>query len=175
MRADPAVPRWVRYALCATVLAAFVVGQSTYSSVNEQAKRETAERVSVEAELIEAIPVTASGGKVYLTPWRSFQARWTTPDRVEHSGPVTAPISAKVGTVIEVWVDRESGTIADAPATSQDAATRAGWTVLLTILGAAALIVVARRLTLTRSSRGQAHTLEAEWRRIAAEWRRRYL
>ncbi len=175
MSGAPIVPRWVRYALCATVLAAFIVGQFTYTNAAEQARRETAERVSVMATLIEPIPVSASGGKIHTTSARMFQAQWTTPDQVEHSGPVTAPIAAEVGTRIEVWVDRKSGSIIETPASSQDAATRTGWAVLLTVLGGATVIIVARHLTLTWGSHSQARTLESDWRRIAAEWRRRYL
>ncbi|WP_347601489.1 hypothetical protein [Acrocarpospora sp. B8E8] len=175
MSAAPILARWVRYALYATVLAAFIVGQFTYTDAAEQARRETTQRVSVMATLIEPIPVSAAGGQIHTNSARVFRAQWTTPDHAEHSGPVTAPIAAEAGTLIQVWVERESGSITEAPASSQDAATRTGWAVLLTVLGGATLIVAARRLTVIWGSHSQARTLESDWRRIAAKWRRRYL
>lgn len=169
------VPHWVRYALCAIVVTAFVVGQSVHSSTAEQAQQDANERLSVMATLVEAIPVSASGGKVYVSSGRIYHARWTTPDQVEHTGRVTAPSSAAEGATIEVWVDRETGAITDAPVTAQDAVTQASWAVLLTILAGAATTMLASRLAVVWSSRRQARGLESDWRRVAAEWRRRYL
>lgn len=74
-----------------------------------------------------------------LSSGRIYQARWYTPDQVEHTGRVTAPITAAAGTTIEVWVDRETGAITDVSVTPQDAVTRTGWAALLTILSGAAL------------------------------------
>ncbi|GAA2701956.1 hypothetical protein [Nonomuraea recticatena] len=167
--------RWLRLAVCATLVITFVAGRVTYTATAEQGERDALERVLVQAELIKQTRVLVVSRRAPVPVVRVFHAQWTAPDGTEHSGQVTVPSSAEIGTRHDVWVDRHSGALVAAPATHQDAIARASSAVVLSLLGCTLIIVVAGRVTQTWISRDPAHSIDVEWRLLAAEWRRRYL
>ncbi|GAA1287574.1 hypothetical protein GCM10009658_34710 [Planotetraspora silvatica] len=161
--------------MCGSVIAAWAVGQVIHTAASDQAALEKAGRAVVHAELLEPIAATSTSGGPSFSSSAPFHARWITPGGMARTGRVDAPVDAEAGTTVRIWVDRRSGEITMSPLSREEVLTRTSLVVLLTILGCASIIAGVRFVTLRRTSRRQARTLEGEWRRIAAEWRRRHL
>lgn len=160
---------WLRIALCTTVAIAGFVGQIIYLDAAERVEREAADRLLLQAELIEDLPPG-----VLVPPGRAFHARWIMPDGTERRGPVSALDDARPGSTVEAWVHRATGAIVSAPMTRHDALTRTGGAVLLTMLSCASIIMLARRSVVRLTSRHQAQALDTDWQRVAPDWTNRY-
>ncbi|MFE0156285.1 hypothetical protein ACFWY5_54785 [Nonomuraea sp. NPDC059007] len=165
----PIIPRRLGAALFATLLIAFVVGRIVHANAVELGEDQATTHVIVEAELIELLPSAVHSGKVPVVIPRLFTARWSTPDGREHTGELAAPLTSEAGMRLEIWVDRRTGAAVSPPTTPDDAFARASWAAVFTVLGCALAIVavniLARRL----------HGRHLGWRRLAQQWRRRYL
>lgn len=75
----------------------------------------------------------------------------------------------KAGTAVAVWIDT-AGEPAEAPATADEAATRAVLAVALAGWGLAAAIALIAQVTAAADRRRRYATLDREWARVEPEW-----
>jgi hypothetical protein len=155
----------VSAAVLAAGIALALVGTATYSA----AWAEQSSRHQVTAHLVQDTgpPLIVPGAPVAVPP-HAF-AQWTAPDGEQHTGLVRAEPYQKAGTAVAIWIDI-AGEPTVAPATADEAATRAALMVGLVGSGLAAAIALIAQVTTAADRRRRYATLDREWAHVEPEW-----
>lgn len=145
---------------------ALAVGTAAGAETATRARGQAAVLHQQEARLLEDAPGTASAsGSIRV----SLAAAWAAPDGSGRKGVVRAPVDARAGDPLDIWVDRD-GQLARPPLSGTDVATVAALTGLFTLLGlalsAAGGHLLVCRLLWHRSSR----QWEEQWRVVEPLW-----
>jgi hypothetical protein len=100
---------------------------------------------------------------------RSVPATWTAPDGARRTGPVRAPVSARAGTAVRVWVDASGGP-AGPPFQHGQVVSLAALAALLASAGAGLVLLGAGRLARHMLDHGRLSAWDAEWQAIGPRW-----
>ncbi|MCW0212931.1 MAG: hypothetical protein OJJ54_06205 [Pseudonocardia sp.] len=152
----------------AAVAAAVVLGTSTHTALVDRIRADAAHRSVVTAVLTED-PPRVSADRPPASARVPVPARWADADGREHTGVVPAPGHARVGTAVDVWVDR-NGEPVGRPVSGGEALL-VGWVAgILTLICAAAFLRVLW-LALLRGTRSVNDRAWAqEWARVEPWW-----
>lgn len=159
----------ITVAVIVASIALMLVWKAAYTA----ARAEQSSRQLVTARLLEAAgpPVVVPYAPVAASP--QVPAQWTTADGDARTGQIHAEAYQPAGTTVSIWIDT-AGNPTPAPASLDEAVTRAALLVALTGSGLGAVIILTARLTSAGDRRRRHAVIDREWEQLEAAWTRRY-
>lgn len=154
--------------LVAVPLICIAVGQLAARTAQRQVHAQAAAERQVTAVLLQAV----SSGHT-PDPYSSVQlgmaaARWQPPGQPPRSGQVLAPVGARAGSIVTIWVDA-AGAVTSPPDTDVvDAAVAVA--VVNTCLAAGLILLISNGLARRALQRRRLSEWDAEWRAIGPRW-----
>ncbi|MGN9913406.1 Rv1733c family protein [Phytohabitans sp. LJ34] len=112
-------------------------------------------------------PRVVPGASIAMRPLAP--AQWTMPDGRTRTGLVAATPQQPAGTAVRIWVDRAGGPV-QAPATADEAATRAALQAGLAALSCAVVIGLLGKVTSTADRRRRYTAIDREWEQVEPGW-----
>jgi hypothetical protein len=163
--------RWVATALIAAAALAVPLAVATYHHRMGHAHREADARFQVHATLLTGSHRPPSYHDGDTTTHRRVAARWTAPRGTLHDGVLLVPAGLTAGETHPTWVTHD-GRAVPAPTTPETIARRAALAGLIYFTGLSIILVKALPAWRTRRA---AQSLDADWKHVEPQWRRRYL
>jgi hypothetical protein len=153
--------------LLTAVAVALAVATATYTHGQSEVVSQAADRRQVTALLLEDASAPASSGAVADVGRAS--AIWTTPSGAERSGPVLAPVGARAGSTVVIWV-ADDGDRTTRPLSPADVVSRAVVAGVLTYVLSSSLTVGGYLVLRCQLDRNRARRWETEWAEVEPLW-----
>lgn len=143
----------------------WVAGGAAQETVQQRAAVESAERVPVQATVVDRM--------VAVTEMQSGQqtatVRYPTPDGGEQTGGTTLTGLYEPGDRVQVWTDR-SGELVPPPSTAEDAVVVAVASGLMAVVGCGIVVLLLGRLGYHWTGRRIARAWELGWAEVEPQW-----
>ena len=150
--------------LAGAPLAAMLAGRAAHGMASRQQHTQQAAWHRVSAVLL-AAPQPTAYSQAYT------RARWTAPDGSPHTGDIAAPLTARAGTTVTVWVNA-SGQLTGSPLQSSQVADRQLLAAILAPLVLGLILLATGGLAHRVLDRRRLAAWEAEWRASGPRWTR---
>ena len=147
---------------------ALAVATGSYTQGRSEVTAQAAERQQVPAELLEdaSAPADASGA---VPRNGRASAVWTGPSGAERTDEVSAPLGARAGSTVSVWID-QNGDRTTRPLSTSAVVGRAVGLALLIQLAISMGAYGAHRAVRRLLDRGRSRQWAAEWAVVEPEW-----
>jgi len=156
--------------LTTSVPIALAVGSAAHAQARSQAAAEAAARHQQDARLLEDAVVPPNGTQSD-TATAAAMAVWSGPLGERRQGIVPAPVGAKAGALVPVWVDRDAHRTRK-PLTDGEVTLRSvGWAVV-TLVGFCVFSCGAYRCFRIGLDRSRSRRWAAEWAAVEPRWNR---
>ena len=156
--------------LVTAVPVALVVASTARAQALVDGAAQAQVRHQVEAALVEDPPLLTGLDDTSPPPARA-SAVWSGPLGEEHTGLVVVPRTARTGSTVLVWIDRDGG-LTTAPLDAGDATARAAGLATGTYLLVSVLAVLAYLAVQAALDRSRLRGWAADWAAVEPVWRR---
>lgn len=157
-------------ALTTSVPVALAAGSAAHAQARGQAAAESAARHQQDARLLEDAVVTSNGTDTDVAT-AAAKAVWAGPNGEQRHGFVPAPVGAKAGSLVRIWVDR-NGQRAGKPLSDGEVTFRSvGWAVV-TLVGFCVVAGAAYSCFRVGLDRSRSRRWAAEWAAVEPRWNR---
>ncbi len=154
--------------LVAVPLLCIAVGQLAAHLAQRQAHAQAATERQVTAVLLQGVRPGHTADPYSSVQMSMARARWQPPGQPSRSGQILAPVGARAGSIVTIWVDA-AGAVTGPPDTGViDAAVAVA--VVNTCLAAGLILLVSNWLARRALERRRLSEWDAEWRAIGPRW-----